>query len=55
MAQTGDYNGDGYADLLWIDGSGNLAVWLMKGATISSSAGLGNVGAGWSVQAQNSE
>jgi hypothetical protein len=28
------------SDILWIDNTGNVAVWFMNGATISSSAGL---------------
>jgi len=55
IAQTGDYNGDGKSDILWIDNTGNLAVWFMNGGTISSSAGLGNVGGSWQVQSANSE
>jgi hypothetical protein len=46
---TGDFNGDGIGDILWQDTSGNLAVWLMNGATVLSSAGLGNVPTVWSV------
>jgi len=55
IAETGDYNGDGYSDILWADGSGNLAVWFMNGATIASTAGLGNVGTSWTVQSANAE
>ncbi len=55
MAQVGDYNGDGKSDILWIDTSGNLTLWFMNGATISSNAGLGNVGTTWTVQSLNAE
>jgi FG-GAP-like repeat len=55
LAQIGDYNGDGVSDILWIDNSGNVALWLMSGGQIFSTAGLGNVGTTWSVQAQNAE
>jgi hypothetical protein len=55
ILDTGDYNGDGYSDILWTDGSGDLAVWFMNGATIASSAGLGNVGTTWAVQTLNAE
>ncbi len=37
---TGDYNGDGKADILWRDGAGNLSMWLMNGASALSSGGL---------------
>jgi probable HAF family extracellular repeat protein len=40
LAATHDYNGDGYSDIAWRDGSGDLALWLMNGATVSSSGGV---------------
>jgi hypothetical protein len=46
---TGDFNGDGNADILWRDSSGDLGVWLMSGAAIISSASLCNVPATWTV------
>ncbi|MFL6305098.1 MAG: FG-GAP repeat domain-containing protein [Candidatus Sulfotelmatobacter sp.] len=55
IAQTGDYNGDGYSDLLWLDGGGNVAIWFMRGASIVSTANLGNVGTSWTVQSANAE
>ena len=55
IAQTGDYNGDGKSDILWKDGSGNLAIWFMNGTSISSTAGVGNVGTSWAVLSQNAE
>jgi hypothetical protein len=35
--------------------SGNVAAWFMTGATIASTAGYGNVGTNWTVQALNAE
>src|SRR6202042_2838785 len=55
IALTGDYNGDGYSDMLWTDSSGNVAIWFMTGATVASTAGLGNVGTSWTVQSANAE
>jgi serralysin len=55
IAQLGDYAGTSFSDILWIDGSGNMAIWFMNGATIASSANLGNVGTSWSVQGMNAE
>jgi len=55
ITATGDYNGDGISDILWTDASGDLAIWFMSSATISSSASLGNIGTGWQAQAQNAE
>jgi hypothetical protein len=48
---TGDFNGDGKADILWRDNSGNLAIWEMNGTTIlnANTAGVGNVATNWSV------
>jgi hypothetical protein len=55
IAETGDFDGNGKADILWIDGTGNVAIWFMTGATIASTASLGNVGTTWTVQAENAE
>ncbi|HUD89296.1 MAG TPA: VCBS repeat-containing protein [Xanthobacteraceae bacterium] len=42
---VGDFNGDGKADILWQNTSnGNLAIYLMNGTTITSSATFANVG-----------
>jgi FG-GAP-like repeat len=46
---AGDYDGDGKADLLWRDTSGNTAIWFMKGTQVSSSTSLGNIPTNWSV------
>jgi hypothetical protein len=50
---SGDYNGDGKSDILLLDAAGDLAVWLMNGATVSSSVGISNVGPTWQVQNLN--
>jgi hypothetical protein len=43
---VGDFNGDGKADILWQNTSnGNLAIYLMNGNTITSSATFANLGA----------
>ena len=46
----GDFNGDGYADILWRDNSNTLAIWEMMGTQIlnPNATGVGQV-AGWSV------
>jgi streptogramin lyase len=49
---THDFNGDGRSDLAWRDTSGNTAMWLMNGAQVSSTAGLGNIATSWSVVGQ---
>jgi len=55
IAQTGDYNGDGYGDILWIDSTGDLAAWFMNAGAVSSTVDYGNVGTSWSVQSLNAE
>jgi hypothetical protein len=40
---TGDFNGNGEADVLWRDDSGGVAIWMMDGATVSSFGTMGNV------------
>ena len=55
IAQTGDYNGDGFADILWTDNTGNVVAWFMDSAAILSTASYGNVGTTWQVQGQNAD
>ena len=55
VAQTGDYNGDGKSDILWTDTAGDVAMWIMNGATVSSSIGVSNVGPSWQVQNTNAD
>jgi hypothetical protein len=47
-----DFNGDGKSDILWRDTSGNIAMWLMNGATVASGTGLGQISTTWSVVGQ---
>jgi hypothetical protein len=46
---TCDFNDDGRGDILWLDNSGNVAIWLMDGARIATPLGFGNVGTTWRV------
>ena len=55
IVHTGDYTGNGKADILWLDNTGNIATWLMNGTTISSVVMYGNIGTTWAVQSLNSE
>jgi hypothetical protein len=52
LALTHDFNGDGKSDIGWRDGSGDLALWLMNGATVLSSGGIGGLSAAWSMVGQ---
>jgi Tannase and feruloyl esterase/FG-GAP-like repeat len=52
QVSTHDFNGDGTSDMLWRDTSGNVGMWLMNGASVLSTAVLGNVPTTWSVVGQ---
>jgi hypothetical protein len=39
-ATSHDFNGDGTSDILWRDTNGNISIWLMSGATVSTVGGL---------------
>jgi phospholipase C len=47
-----DANGDSNSDIVFRNSSGNTAIWLMNGAAVLSSGGLGTVPTTWSVVAQ---
>ena len=49
VAGTGDLNGDGKADIVWVEAGGAIVVWGMNGTTTTSSAVIGAVPAGWSL------
>jgi len=51
VAGTGDLNGDGRADIVWVEAGGAIVVWEMNGTTITSSAVVGAVPAGWTLVA----
>jgi subtilase family serine protease len=47
-----DFNADGKSDIAWRDDSGDLALWLMNGATVLSSGVVGGVPSTWSIVGQ---
>jgi FG-GAP-like repeat len=51
IAGIGDFNGDGYTDILWRDtNSGAVAIWFLDGKLqIKSMASLGTVPLNWSI------
>jgi phospholipase/lecithinase/hemolysin len=49
---THDFNGDRKSDIAWRDSSGVAALWLMNGATVSSSGGLGTIPTSWQIVGQ---
>jgi hypothetical protein len=44
-----DFDGDGKSDILWTSTSGAVAIWLMDGTTMTSSAFVATPGTEWSV------
>jgi FG-GAP-like repeat len=48
---VGDFNGDGMADILWRDTSGDVAIWEMNGTSIvnASTTYVGTVPTTWSI------
>jgi hypothetical protein len=44
---TGDFNGDGYSDILWQNDSGEVAIWEMNGTSVIGGGSLGNPGSTW--------
>jgi len=44
---AGDLNGDGKADLLFKDGSGNYAAWLMNNAQVLGGGSFGTASTDW--------
>ncbi|MBV9374041.1 MAG: VCBS repeat-containing protein, partial [Alphaproteobacteria bacterium] len=55
IVQTGDYNGDGFSDILWEDDTGNLKAWFMQGTTVAKTQILGKIGLKWTVQSLNDQ
>ena len=49
---THDLNGDGKSDIIWTDGNGDVAFWLMNGATLFSSGSIGGIPSAWSIVGQ---
>ena len=47
-----DLDANMVSDIIWRDTNGDIAIWLMNGAGMASSAGLGNVPATWSIVGQ---
>ncbi len=51
---SGDFNGDGKADIEWQNTDGTPAVWLMNGSSILSGASFANPGSSWHLIAMSS-
>ena len=48
---TGDFNGDGHADIVWQKVNGDVVVWETNGFGVIGSADLGDPGQDWHVKA----
>ena len=55
LPRSHDFNGNCKSDILWRDSSGNVAIWLMNGTTIQSSAVVANVPTAWTIQGTNAD
>jgi hypothetical protein len=51
-AAAHDFNGDGKSDILWRDGGGSVAQWLMNGWAVTATSVIGNIPPSWSVVGQ---
>ena len=52
LSNSHDFNGDNKSDIAWRDTSGDVAFWLMNGASVSSTGGIGGVPGTWSIVGQ---
>ena len=43
IAGLGDFNRDGYTDILWQSTAGARSIWLMKGATRTGIVNIGTI------------
>ena len=55
VAQTGDFNGDGKADILWHDSTGDTAIWEMFAGTVTANLYVSNVPTAWSIQSKHGD
>jgi hypothetical protein len=58
IAETGDFNADGFSDILWRDtSSGAAAIWFMggNGLTVLQTASIGTVPTNWVIQGLNAD
>jgi hypothetical protein len=55
IAETGDFNGDGYSDILWRDTAGDVAIWFMNGTQVVSAQVIANAPTSWTIQGANAD
>jgi hypothetical protein len=50
IAGTGDFNGDGISDILFLGGGTSVAIWFMNSSGgIGSAQGVGMIPSGWTI------
>src|SRR5262249_51206457 len=50
VAGTGDFNGDGKSDLLWLNTStGQAVIWLLNGTSVSGGGSPGSAASPWTI------
>ena len=49
LATTGDFNGDGKSDLIWLHNDGVAVEWQMNGASIGNAAVIGTLDPTWHI------
>lgn len=52
VGEAHNFNGDGKSDIVWRQTGGTAAIWLMNGAQVTQSGGLGTVGTSWQIVGQ---
>jgi hypothetical protein len=52
VIDTGDFNGDGFSDILWQHTGGQAAIWELDGTSIVETGAVGsNPGTSWTAKA----
>jgi hypothetical protein len=46
---TGDFNGDGHADIVWQNDSGEVVIWQLNGTAVIGGGSVANPGPSWHV------
>ncbi len=49
VQSTGDFDGDGNADMLWRNSDGSVGIWLMNGTSPKAQVGIGVVDTAWQI------
>jgi hypothetical protein len=50
VAGTGDFNGDGYSDILWLNGTtGQAVIWLLNGTSSIGGGSPGSAASPWTI------